>query len=79
MAAVRFPILLFVENLRPERPIVRLTIVSLVSVHVMNNGISKSDAIMDQLRRLQRVCAHFCVHVRASHQPSAVNHVADKL
>jgi len=79
MAAVRLAILSFVEHLRPEGTVVRLMMDSLVSVHVINNGTSKSDAMMDELRRLQRVCSRFGVHVRASHLPSAVNHVADKL
>jgi len=52
---------------------------SLVIFHVISNGTSKSDTMIDELGRLQRVCARFCDHVRASHLRSAVNHVSDKL
>lgn len=58
---------------------VRLMMDSMVSVHVINNGTSKSEAMMAELRLLQRFCARHGVQVRASHLPSAVNHEADRL
>jgi len=79
LVAMRLALLPLVDYFRPAGTVIRLMMDSLVCVHVVNNGTSRSEAMMAQLRRLQRVCARFGVQVRASHLPSAVNHVADKL
>lgn len=79
LATVRLGLLSFVPQLLTGGTVLRLMMDSLASVHVINNGTSKSDAMMVDLRRLQAVCDAHGVHLRASHLPSAANHVADKL
>lgn len=59
--------------------IVRLMMDSLVGVHVINNGTSRSAALMQELRFLHAWCARHGVHLRASHVPSAVKFAADRL
>lgn len=79
LATVRLGLLFFVPQLLTGGTVLRLMMDSLVSVHVINNGTSKSDAMMVELRRLQAVCDAHGVHLRVSHLPSAASHVADKL
>lgn len=79
LATVRLGLLSFVNHLRAGATMVRLMMDSMVSVHVINNRASKSEAMMAELRLLERFCAQNGVQLRASHLPSAVNHEADRL
>lgn len=79
LATVRLGLLSFVGHLREGATMVRIMMDSLVSVHEINNGTSKSEAMMAELRLLKRFCAQHGVQVRASHLPSAVNYEADRL
>lgn len=79
LAAVRLGLQSFTSLLREEGTVVRLLMDSMVNVHVVNNGTSKSAALMAELRVLHALCERDGVHLRASHLPSAVNYAADRL
>eukprot|EP00170_Pyropia_yezoensis_P000576 contig_2858_g577 len=57
LATVRLGLLSFVNHLRAGATMVRLMMDSMVSVHVINNRTSKSEAMMAELRLLERFCA----------------------
>lgn len=79
LGTVRLALQSFVKLLQPKHTALRLMIESLVSVHVVNNGTSKSEAMMRELRLLHGWCQLHVVELRASHLPSAVNNAADRL
>lgn len=79
LGTVRLALQSFVKLLQPKHTTLRLMMDSLVSVHVVNNGTSKSEAMMRELRLLHEWCQQDGVELRASHLPSAVNYAADRL
>lgn len=79
LGAVRLGLLPFVDFLRQPETIIRLRTDSLVTMHVINTGSSRSDALMRELRRLHRVCLALGVTIRAEYIPSALNLWADRL
>lgn len=79
LGAVRLGLLSFVNFLKDIETIVRLVTDSRVVMHVVNNGSSRSKAVMRELRRLKAVCASLGVQLRAEYLPSALNLYADKL
>lgn len=79
LGAVRLGLLSFVNFLKDPTTLVRLMTDSQVVMHVVNNGSSKSKAVMAELRRLHTTCRALGVTLRAEYLPSAVNMWADKL
>lgn len=79
LGAVRLGLLSFVNFLKDPTTLVRLKTDSQVVMHVVNNGSSKSKAVMAELRRLHTTCKALGVTLRAEYLPSAVNMWADKL
>lgn len=79
LGAVRLGLLSFVDLLKDPPTLVRLKTDSQVVMHVVNNGSSKSRAVMRELRRLHAVCDSMGVSLRAEYPPSAVNKWADSL
>lgn len=79
LGAVRLGLLSFVDLLKDPHTLVRLKTDSQVVMHVVNNGSSRSKAVMAELRRLRAVCDSLGVSLRAEYLPSAVNRWADSL
>lgn len=79
LGAVRLGLLSFVNFLKQPETIVRLVTDSRVVMHVVNNGSSRSAAVMRELRRLRDVCEALGVQLRAEYLPSALNLYADSL
>jgi len=79
LAAVRLAVQSFLPLLRKDGTVVRLMMDSMVGVHVVNNGTSRSEAMMQELRTLHALCEREKVELRASWLPSSVNYLADKL
>jgi len=79
LGAVRLGLLSFVDLLKDPHTLVRLKTDSQVVMHVVNNGSSRSNAVMHELRRLHDVCKSLGVSLRAEYLPSAVNKWADTL
>lgn len=79
LGAVRLGLLSFVDFLRQPETIVRLKVDSMVAMHTINALSSRSEAVMNELRRLHAVCKHLGVTLRAEYLPSALNLWADRL
>jgi len=79
LGAVRLGLLSFVDVLRQPDTVVRLRTDSLVTLHVINTGSSRSIALMEEMRRLHAVCLSLGVTLRAEYIPSALNMWADRL
>lgn len=77
--AVRLGLLSFANFLKQPETIFRLVTDSRVVMHVVNNGSSRSAAVMRELRRLREVCEALGVNLRAEYLPSALNLYAESL
>lgn len=71
--------LLSFRHLIPAGSIIRLRPDSMVALHVMRAGSSRSPALMSEMRDLFHLCNDMDVELRIEHVSSALNEWADRL
>jgi len=79
LAAVRLAMQSFLLLLRMDGTVVCMMKYSMVGVHVVNNGTSHLEAMVQELHTLHALCERKKLDLRASWLPSAVSYLAEKV